>query len=82
MKQLISCLLQVLSHDLTAAFVVYGCSFGHGYIANVYGPAGHLVALLMIGLLQRIILCGSANPLPQIIKLVECSNACDVRLLH
>jgi len=72
--------VQALALDLTAAFVIYGCSFCHGYIANVYGPAGYLMALLMIGLIQRIILFGSANPLPHIVKLVECSNTCDVRI--
>jgi len=70
----------MFSFDLTAAFVVYGCTFCHGYIANVYGPAGHLMALLAVGLLQRTVLFGSANPLPHIIKLVECNNACDVRI--
>ena len=68
----------MLTLDLTAAFVIYGCSFCHGYIANVYGPAGHLVTLLTVGLIQRVVLCGSANPLPHIIKLVECSDACEV----
>ena len=67
---------------MSAAFVVYGCTFCHGYIANVYGPSGHLIALVAVGLLQRIILCGSANPLPHIAKLVECSNPCDVRFFQ
>ena len=65
--------------DLTAAFVVYGCSFCHGYIGNVYGPAGYLMALLAVGFLQRIVLLGSANPLPHVIRLVECPNAYEVR---
>ena len=68
-----------MAFDLTAAFVVYGCTFCHGYIANVFGPPGHLIALIAVGILQRIVLCGSANPLPHIIKLVECPTACDVR---
>jgi len=64
---------------MTAAFVIYGCSFGHGYIANVYGPAGYLMALIAIGLIQRVVLFGSGNPLPHVIKLIECPDARDVR---
>jgi len=64
--------------DLTAAFVIYGCSFGHGYIANVYGPAGYLMALITVGLIQRVALCGTGNPLPHIMKICECPDACVV----
>jgi len=63
---------------MASAFVVYGCSFCHGYIANVYGVVGHLMVLTAVGIVQRIVLCGSANPLPHVMKLVECPNKCDV----
>ena len=70
---------QCLAFDVTASFVIYGCTYAHGYIANVFGAPAHLMALIAVGILQRIILCGSANPLPHVIKLVECPNKCDVR---
>ena len=76
----IACCLKMLALDMSAAFVAYGCSFCHGYIANVYGPPAYLVALISVGMLQRIVFFGSANPLPHVIKLVECSSPCDVRI--
>jgi len=70
----------MMAFDITAAFVIYGCAFCHGYIANSYGPIGYLIALISVGVMQRVVLCGSANPLPHIIKLIECPNSCEVRV--
>jgi hypothetical protein len=62
--------------DAIATFVVYGCTVGHGYTANIYGPVGHLFAVIVVGFCHVVSLSGSsANPLKHVMALVSCCDA-------